>query len=134
MDCEVPAHGVTAVYGPSGSGKSTLLDCIAGLRQPEPDSVVRLGDTAWQEHGHNTPPWKRGIAYVFQDARLFPHLNVLQNLQYGMKRQSSRTADKLDILSTGCNSWNCCHSRPTGCPPARNSAWQLAGPCYRIRG
>jgi molybdate transport system ATP-binding protein len=98
VDCEVPAHGVTAVHGPSGSGKSTLLDCVAGLRKPEPHSVVRLGDTAWQEHGHNTPPWKRGIAYVFQDARLFPHLNVLQNLQYGMKRQSSCTADKLDDI------------------------------------
>ena len=36
VDCELPATGVTAIYGPSGSGKSTLLDCIAGLRRPAP--------------------------------------------------------------------------------------------------
>lgn len=96
--CEVPAEGVTAVHGPSGSGKSTLLDCVSGLRTPEPGSVIRLGDTVWQNQDHNTPPWKRGIAYVFQDARLFPHLNVLQNLRYGMQRQTTRDAGKLDTI------------------------------------
>ena len=44
VDCELPARGISAVYGPSGSGKSTLLDCIAGLRQPDPDSILRFRD------------------------------------------------------------------------------------------
>ena len=47
LDCKVSAIGITAIYGPSGSGKSTLLDCIAGLRQAEPGSVIRLNN----EHG-----------------------------------------------------------------------------------
>lgn len=88
LDCELPASGITSVYGPSGSGKSTLLDCVAGLRQSAADSVVRLGSETWQGPGHSTPPWKRGIGYVFQDARLFPHLDVQQNLLYPLKRRS----------------------------------------------
>lgn len=87
LDCELPASGITAVYGPSGSGKSSLLDCIAGLRLPTPDSVIRLGSATWQEPGHSVPAWKRGIGYVFQDTRLFPHLNVRQNLHYPLARR-----------------------------------------------
>ena len=47
LDCRLPDSGVTAVFGPSGSGKSTLLDCIAGLRNPEPGSVIRFREAAW---------------------------------------------------------------------------------------
>ncbi|MCB1690913.1 MAG: molybdenum ABC transporter ATP-binding protein [Halioglobus sp.] len=89
VDCTVPTRGITAVYGPSGSGKSTLLDCIAGLRSPQPDSVIRLGGETWQAPGIAVPPWRRRIGYVFQDARLFPHLNVQQNLDYAITRRSS---------------------------------------------
>lgn len=81
LDCELPTRGITAVYGPSGSGKSTLLDCIAGLRAGEPGSVVKLGSTVWQGPNHLVPAWNREVGYVFQDARLFPHLNVLGNLR-----------------------------------------------------
>jgi molybdate transport system ATP-binding protein len=88
LECELPASGITAVYGASGSGKSSLLDCIAGLRHPTTDSVIRLGSSTWQGPGHSEPAWKRGIGYVFQDARLFPHLNVQQNLHYPLTRNS----------------------------------------------
>jgi molybdate transport system ATP-binding protein len=87
LDCELPAAGITAIYGPSGSGKSTLLDCIAGLRQPGADSVIRFRDEYWQRPGSFVPAWRRGVAYVFQDARLFPHLNVRQNLRYALRRR-----------------------------------------------
>jgi molybdate transport system ATP-binding protein len=63
------------------------LDCIAGLRQPTPDSVIRLGSATWQGPGQSIPTWERGIGYVFQDARLFPHLNVRQNLLYPLARR-----------------------------------------------
>ncbi len=89
LDCALPARGITAVYGPSGSGKSTLLECIAGLRAPEPDSVIRLNGDTWQGQGSPVPPWRRGIGFVFQDARLFPHLDVGQNLDYAMARRSA---------------------------------------------
>jgi molybdate transport system ATP-binding protein len=86
LDCELPLTGITAIYGPSGSGKSTLLDCIAGLRQPSGDSVIRVNDRVWHGPGVAIPPWQRRIGYVFQDARLFPHLNVQQNLDYALQR------------------------------------------------
>ena len=87
LDCELPAAGITAIYGPSGSGKSTLLDCIAGLRRPGADSVVRFRDEYWQRPGSFVPTWRRRVAYVFQDARLFPHLDVRQNLHYALRRR-----------------------------------------------
>jgi molybdate transport system ATP-binding protein len=87
LECELPARGITVVYGPSGSGKSTLLDCISGLRETKPDSDIRLANKIWQRPGYIAPPWKRGIGYVFQDARLFPHLNVQQNLDYALSRR-----------------------------------------------
>lgn len=90
LDCELPDRGVTAIYGPSGSGKSTLLDCVAGLRKPGPDSRVCFRGETWQQGEHFTPSWLRNVAYVFQDARLFPHLSVAQNLQYAVDRRQRK--------------------------------------------
>jgi len=97
LDCQLPDRGITAIYGRSGSGKSTLLDCIAGLRRPEPGSVLRFRDESWQQGAHFTAPWQRRIGYVFQDARLFPHLGVRQNLDYALARRPNPSApSKLD--------------------------------------
>jgi molybdate transport system ATP-binding protein len=87
LKCKLPDHGITAIYGPSGSGKSTLLDCIAGLRQPGDDSSIQFQGDTWHDRTHNTPTWQRRIGYVFQDARLFPHLSVQQNLDYALARR-----------------------------------------------
>jgi molybdate transport system ATP-binding protein len=77
---------ITGFYGPSGSGKSSLVNIIAGLSEPDRGRIVVEGevldDTA--EHVH-VAPHKRRIGYVFQDARLFPHLSVAQNLDYGRR-------------------------------------------------
>lgn len=78
------AGPVTAVFGASGSGKTSLVNVIAGLLRPD-HGVVRvdgrtLTDTA---RGILLPPHRRRIGYVFQDARLFPHLTVSRNLSYG---------------------------------------------------
>lgn len=86
VDCELPAVGVTAIYGPSGSGKSTLLDCIAGLRQRDAVGTIRFRNESWMTADTFIPPWLRRVAYVFQDARLFPHLSVQQNLDYAASR------------------------------------------------
>lgn len=85
----IPSQGITALYGPSGCGKSTLLDCIAGLRNAEEGSTVRIGDTVWASGKKGTPAWHRELGYVFQDARLFEHLTVLGNLEYAIRRRSS---------------------------------------------
>jgi len=77
---------VTGLFGPSGAGKTSLVNLIAGLTKPDRGSIAldntMLDDTVSQIH---LPPHRRRIGYVFQDARLFPHLNVRQNLDYGRR-------------------------------------------------
>ncbi len=79
--------GITAVCGVSGTGKTTLLRALAGL-EPQAQGVIRVGEERWLDsaakvHLHTH---RRSVGYVFQDARLFPHLNVLGNLDYALKR------------------------------------------------
>src|SRR6202035_978694 len=78
------AGGLTALFGRSGAGKTSLVNAIAGLIRPERGRIVIDGavltDTA---AGRFVPPHRRRVGYVFQEARLFPHLNVRQNLVYG---------------------------------------------------
>ena len=81
----VSATGVTGIFGPSGSGKTTLLRMIAGLERPE-KGWMTLGGRHWQDEGRFTAPFRRPIGYVFQDARLFPHLSVAGNLDFAIKR------------------------------------------------
>ena len=79
--------GVTALFGPSGSGKTSILRAVAGLLRPQRGRIAIDGhtllDTASQLF---VAPHKRRLGYVFQDARLFPHLSVAANLQFGNKR------------------------------------------------
>ena len=81
-----PEAGVTALFGASGAGKSTLINMIAGLVTPDAGSI-RFGDQALFDAGAriNLAPERRRIGYVFQDARLFPHMSVRTNLRYGMR-------------------------------------------------
>jgi molybdate transport system ATP-binding protein len=77
--------GVTAVFGRSGSGKSTLLRVIAGLETRSQGRVVMAGEV-WQDGTTHVPPERRGVGYVFQDTRLFPHLTVAGNLDFALRR------------------------------------------------
>ncbi len=87
-------RGVTALYGNSGSGKTSLVNMIAGLVTPDLGYIVVDGATMFDSKMHvNVPPHKRGIGYVFQEGRLFPHMNVRSNLDYG-RRMSGKTADE----------------------------------------
>jgi molybdate transport system ATP-binding protein len=81
-----PGYGVTALFGPSGSGKTTVLRCMAGLARLDGRLVVE--GEAWQDDasGIFLRPYKRRTGYVFQEASLFPHLSVRDNLLYGAKR------------------------------------------------
>ncbi|MEM1404965.1 MAG: molybdenum ABC transporter ATP-binding protein [Pseudomonadota bacterium] len=81
--------GVTALFGPSGSGKTTLLDCIAGLRPDIDNASIQCADELWQSGATQKPAWDRSVGYVFQDARLLPHLTVEGNLVYAEARQLS---------------------------------------------
>src|SRR6201995_2378783 len=97
---------VTGLFGASGAGKTSLVNIIAGLMSPDRGTIALdgevLDDTEKRIH---VPPHRRRIGYVFQDARLFPHLNVRQNLDYGRRMnrlaedpaQHKRVVDLLDI-------------------------------------
>jgi molybdate transport system ATP-binding protein len=77
-------NGVTALFGRSGAGKTSLVNVIAGLLRPDRGRVVAEGQVLIDtERGVFVPPHRRRIGYVFQEARLFPHLTVRQNLLYG---------------------------------------------------
>ena len=100
------AGGITAVFGPSGGGKTTLVNLIAGLLKPDRGSIA-LDDTVLFDAaaGINVPPHRRHIGYVFQEGRLFPHLSVRQNIDYGRRmsghlrvaEEFARIVDLLDI-------------------------------------
>ncbi|WP_293856162.1 molybdenum ABC transporter ATP-binding protein [uncultured Alsobacter sp.] len=84
VDFEAPASGVTALFGASGSGKTTVLRCIAGLQRL--DGRFSLGGEVWQDETTFRPTHTRPIGYVFQEASLFPHLSVRDNLMFGRRR------------------------------------------------
>jgi iron(III) transport system ATP-binding protein len=94
----VPSGATTAVLGGSGSGKSTLLRCIAGLLRPE-RGEIRIGDVAvcgrtW------VPPERRQVGLVPQEGALFPHLNVFDNVAFGLRGRgrATRVEELLDLV------------------------------------
>lgn len=97
--------GVTAIFGHSGSGKTTLINAIAGLLRPDQGRIEINGRPVFDStDGTDLPPHKRRIGYVFQDARLFPHMTVQQNLRYGQRfhrRTVLADADVVDMLGIG---------------------------------
>ena len=103
VELDLPGCGVTALFGQSGCGKTTLLRCIAGLERGAGRLAVS-GD-AWQDGKTFLPTHRRPLGYVFQDARLFAHLDVARNLDYGLRRaagaDSSRRAGIIDLLGLG---------------------------------
>jgi molybdate transport system ATP-binding protein len=107
VDLRLPGAGVTVLFGHSGSGKTTLLRCIAGL-QRAPKGFLEINGKVWQDSERNifVPTHKRSLGYVFQEANLFPHLTVLANLKFGLKRMTKRsdTGDLqhiIDLLGIG---------------------------------
>ena len=97
VDLEVAAGELVALVGPSGCGKSTLLLLVAGLLEPDAGTVavdgrVVAGRGAW------VPPEQRRVGVVFQDAALFPHLRVADNVAFGLPRAADRTARVAELL------------------------------------
>jgi spermidine/putrescine transport system ATP-binding protein len=80
VNLEVERGNFFVILGPSGSGKSTLLKIIAGLEDPDRGEIYISGKLM-----NNVPPYKRPTSLVFQDLALFPHLNVYENIAYGLK-------------------------------------------------
>ncbi|WP_287092758.1 ABC transporter ATP-binding protein, partial [Mesorhizobium sp.] len=79
VDLDIAPGEFFAMLGPSGSGKTTCLRLIAGFEQPTSGSISIFGERA-----EGVPPYRRNVNTVFQDYALFPHLNVLDNVAYGL--------------------------------------------------
>jgi molybdate transport system ATP-binding protein len=87
---EGAGQGVTVLFGPSGAGKSSVLAAIAGARAPDSGRIVLGGETLYDSARRiDVSMERRRIGWVFQDARLFPHLSVEGNLRFGLKRAPS---------------------------------------------
>jgi molybdate transport system ATP-binding protein len=98
---------VTGLFGNSGAGKTSIVNMIAGLTEPDRGRIA-LDDDVLDDSaaGRHVPPHRRRIGYVFQDARLFPHLSVRQNLDYGRRmngldQDASAENHTIDLLDIG---------------------------------
>jgi molybdate transport system ATP-binding protein len=93
------AGGVTAVMGPSGAGKTSLLEAIAGLRRRARGRLAIGGDVLLDHaQGIALAPERRRVGYVPQDAGLFPHLSVLDNVRFGARADTTAVEAAIDTL------------------------------------
>jgi ABC-type Fe3+/spermidine/putrescine transport system ATPase subunit len=86
---QVSSAEIVAILGPSGCGKSTLLNIIAGLIPADEGEILLDGQTV-----HGTPPHQRNFGLMFQDYALFPHLNVFENVAFGLRMRGSLASEK----------------------------------------
>ncbi len=99
----IPEKGVLGIYGQSGSGKTTILRCIAGLENGVEGSIEVNGEV-WLSEKKNLTSQQRNIGYVFQEGRLFPHLTVSKNLEYGASRRprdKTKSEAKISTAAAG---------------------------------
>ena len=87
VEIAVEASGITALFGQSGAGKTALVDMLAGLSRPDRGRIAIDGQVLFDGARRiDVPPERRRIGYVFQEDRLFPHMSVRANLEYGFRR------------------------------------------------
>lgn len=91
VELSLPSSGTTVFFGNSGTGKTSLLRAIAGLDRHE-DALVSVNGTVWQNEKQFLPTHRRKLGYLFQDANLFPHLDVMGNLRFAARLIKADTA------------------------------------------
>ncbi len=99
-----PPGGITALFGRSGVGKTALINLLAGLDRPDEGRIAVDGAVLFDSaRGIDLPPAARRLGYVFQEGRLFPHMNVRRNLAYGMKgrRDGAEFTRIVELLELG---------------------------------
>lgn len=88
-----------AIIGPSGSGKTSLLRTIVGL-DPQKSGIISLDDNVLSNNSIHVPVEKRSIGLVIQEKVLFPHLNVLENIKFGLPRNKESEIIAIEMLKT----------------------------------
>ena len=99
VNFEVNTGEIFALLGPSGCGKTTTLRLIAGIERTD-SGEIHVEDKCIESPSVHTPPESREIGFVFQDYALFPHLNVLDNVAFGLKElpPDTRRSQALEVL------------------------------------
>ncbi len=100
VDLTLPDRGLTAVFGRSGSGKTTLINILSGLMDPDEGAISVNGQVLYDSKARiKVPVHERRMGYVFQEARLFPHMTVRSNLRYGYNPDGQIRMDEVvDLL------------------------------------
>ena len=115
------------LLGPSGCGKTTTLRLIAGFEFPTTGRIVLDGEAI-----NDLPPHRRDMAMVFQSYAIFPHLNVFENIAYGLNVQQRPKDEIKRAGGAGAWSWWSCAAwrtgRPTSSPAASSSGWPWPAP------
>ena len=105
LSLPIDQFSITVLFGPSGCGKTTVLRCLAGLQRPQ-RGVIRLGLETWFDANANIcrSPQERDIGFLFQDYALFPHLNVTQNIGYGLNNLTdTQRRQRIDEMLSALN-------------------------------
>ncbi len=97
VSLKIMAGEFISILGPSGSGKSTLLRIISGLEK-QTSGKVKINNNIVSDDNYHSPPEKRNLGLVVQDKSLFPHLNVLRNVTFGIRGQKDRDNIGKDLL------------------------------------
>jgi molybdate transport system ATP-binding protein len=101
FDMPLDGFGITVLFGPSGCGKTTILRAIAGLDRPD-SGTIRAAGAPWSDPSSGTfrAPWHRNVGCVFQEAALFPHLSVADNIGFGLRAwpRTERTQRIADLV------------------------------------
>jgi iron(III) transport system ATP-binding protein len=99
IDLSVPEESVTAILGPSGCGKTTLLRLIAGFDAPDSGEIL-MGERLVSGDGRFVAPQHRRVGYVPQEGALFPHLDVADNITFGLRGRERRSGHRVEELLT----------------------------------
>ena len=122
VDLDIRPGEFFAMLGPSGSGKTTCLRLIAGFEQPTAGHIEIFGERA-----DGVPPYRRNVNTVFQDYALFPHLNVLDNVAYGLMVKGVGKGERHEGRGGRARAWCGCPAMAragrANCPAASASAW-----------
>ncbi|HJL92982.1 MAG TPA: ABC transporter ATP-binding protein [Woeseiaceae bacterium] len=97
INLEIYSGEIISILGPSGCGKTTLLRIIAGLEKPT-DGIIKINNNIISNKQYSMPPEKRNIGLVVQERALFPHLNVLKNVTFGIQGLKERNDIALNYL------------------------------------
>ena len=127
--------GVTGLFGASGAGKTTLMNMIAGLIAPDRGRIALDHATLFDSaSGIDVPAHRRRIGYVFQEGRLFPHLSVAANLDYGRRMQGlARDSVEIERIVASSISAICSSAGQAGFPAASASALRWGVRCSWVR-